>query len=162
MFGFRPAAFSAALLMLAACRIEDHTPTGSRRDDEAIQHLLVQYTHGISTRDWPAVRQLFWHDGTYEVVTPAGNRVLPIDSARAAVLPRWDPVAGPPSDLRILRADTRQEGDLAATWLVTRQRVSQRSGPEESDRVEHLVLRRVGTDWRIVNVARATGTRRRS
>jgi hypothetical protein len=162
MFRFRPAALGAALLALAACRVEDHTPAGSRRDDDAIQRLLVLYTRGISIRDWPGVRGLFWRDGSYEIVTPEGNRILPIDSARAAVLPRWDPVAGPPSDVRILRADTRQEGDLAATWLVTRQRISQRGGEVESDRVEHLVLRRVGGDWRIVNVALATGTRRRS
>ncbi len=162
MFRFRPAALGGALLALAACRVEDHTPTGSRRDDDAIQHLLVAYTRGISTRDWPAVRGLFWREGSYELPTLEGSRILPIDSARAAILPRWDPAAGPPSDLRILRVDTRQEGDLAAAWLVSRQRVSERAGNGESDRVEHLVLRQVGGEWRIASAALAGGARRRS
>ncbi|HEX5386272.1 MAG TPA: nuclear transport factor 2 family protein [Gemmatimonadales bacterium] len=162
MFRFRRAAIGLCLIGLAACRIEDHTPTGSRRDDDAIQHLLVAYTHGLSTRDWPALRDLFWKGATYEVATADGPEVLGIDSARSAVLPRWDPAAGPPSDVRILRADTRQEGDLAAVWLVSRERVPRADRMVESDRVEHLVMRRIGTEWRILSVALATGARRRS
>jgi hypothetical protein len=162
MLRISPAVLGGALLALAACRVEDHTPTGSRRDDDAIQHLLVAYTRGVSLRDWPGVRELFWRDGTYEIAVPGGNRAVPIDSARAAILPHWDPAAGPPSDLRILRVDTRQEGDLATAWLVSRERVAQRGGEVESDRVEHLVLRRIGSEWRILNVALANGARRRT
>ena len=87
MIRLRPAAVACALVV-AACRIEDHTPTGSRSDDEAIQHVLTQYTQGLSARDWPAVRSLFWEDATYQMTLPTRNLVLPIDSARPRLLPR--------------------------------------------------------------------------
>ncbi|HET7600290.1 MAG TPA: nuclear transport factor 2 family protein [Gemmatimonadales bacterium] len=162
MLRFRRLAPAVCLIGLAACHVEDHTPTGSRLDDDAIQHLLVAYTHGLSTRDWPAIRALFWPGGSYQITSEGGNRIVPIDSARTAVLPRWDPVAGPPSDVRILRADTRQEGDLAAVWLVSRERLAQKDGDREGERVEHVVMRRIGSEWRILTVALASGVRRRS
>ena len=86
MFRLRIAAVTCGLLV-AACRIEDHTPTGSRNDDEAIQHVLVEYTRGLSARDWPCVRELFWSEAVYAVALPTRNLVLPIDSARQRLLP---------------------------------------------------------------------------
>jgi hypothetical protein len=62
-------------------------------------------------------------------------------------------------EVRVLRTDLRQEGDLAAAWLTTR-RITP-SGPTriEGDWIEHVVLRRIDGDWRILSVAVATPTR---
>ncbi|MGE5231487.1 MAG: hypothetical protein ACM3NS_07070 [Deltaproteobacteria bacterium] len=160
---FRPrAAVVACVLLATACRIEDHTPTGSRSDDEAIQHVLVEYTRARSARDWPCLRELFWGEATYELALPTRNLVLPIDSARQRLLPVADSGAGS-FDVRILRSDTRQEGDLAAAWLLSRRRLASPAGVvRESDYTEHLVLRRVGGEWRILSIALAGGPRRRS
>lgn len=162
MVRLRLAAVACGLLV-GGCQIEDHTPTGSRSDDEAIQHVITEYTRGLSARDWPAVRGLFWSEATYETVLPTRNLVLPIDSARPRLLPPGEPGDGRTFDVRILRADTRQEGDVAATWLVSRHRLASPAGNvAESDWTEHVVLRRVGGEWRILSIAVAGGARRRS
>jgi len=162
MFRLRAAAVACGLLV-AACRIEDHTPTGSRSDDEAIQHVLVEYTRGLSARDWPCIRELFWSEATYELALPTRNLVLPIDSARQRLLPPGDSGTGGSFDVRILRSDTRQEGDLAGAWLLSRRRLASPAGVvRESDWTEHVVLRRVGGEWRILSIALAGTPRRRS
>lgn len=162
MFRLRPAAVACALLV-GACHIEDHTPTGSRSDDEAIQRVIAEYTRGLSARDWPCLRVLFWSEATYEMVLPTRNLVLPIDSARPRLLPPGEAGDGRTFDVRILRADTRQEGDLAATWLVSRHRIASPAGVVlEADWTEHVVMRRVMGEWRILSIALASGARRRS
>ena len=52
-------------LVMTGCRIEDRTPTGTRRDEDIIQHLLSRYARALSQRDWTGVRSLFWQDGNY-------------------------------------------------------------------------------------------------
>lgn len=69
----------------------------------------------------------------------------------AAVDAAGDPA---PRDLRPVRTDLRQEGDLAAAWVLLRP-VDSRSG----DVLEHFVFRRQGGRWRVVNVAVASSRR---
>ena len=162
MFRLRAAAVACGLLV-AACRVEDHTPTGSRSDDEAIQHVLVEYTRGLAARDWPCIRELFWSEATYEIALPTRNLVLPIDSARPRLLSSGEPGDERSFDVRILRSDTRQEGDLAAAWLVSRRLMASPAGVVlDSAWTEHVVLRRVGGEWRILSIALAGGPRRRT
>ena len=145
----------AVAALATACVIEDRTPTGSRRDDEAIQHLLVAYARAVEGGQWEPIRALCWDEATYHVATPTGNLVLPIDSARTRLLPPGQT----PMEVRILRSDARQEGDLAAAWLLSGRRRA--AGAPESDWTEHLVLRRIGGEWRILVIAPANGVRRR-
>jgi hypothetical protein len=145
----------AVAALATACVIEDRTPTGSRRDDEAIQHLLVAYARAVEGGQWEPVRALCWDEATYHVATPTGNLVLPIDSARTRLLPPGKT----PMEVRILRSDARQEGDLAAAWLLSGRRTA--AGAPESDWTEHLVLRRIGGEWKILVIAPANGVRRR-
>lgn len=56
-------------------------------------------------------------------------------------------------DVRVLRTDFRQHGDLAAAWMVTRRRTPSGSTSLERDWVEHVVLRQIDGDWRILSVA---------
>ena len=69
----RLAALGLGLLLTAGCRIEDHTPTGTRRDEDRIQHLISRYARSLSARDWSGVRSLFWQDGTYAGPIGPGN-----------------------------------------------------------------------------------------
>jgi hypothetical protein len=147
----------AGALLVAACVVEDRTPTGTRRDDEAIQRLLVAYARAIEAGRWDDIRTLCWNEATYHVATPTQNLVLPLDSARARLLPE----TGTPMEVRILRSDARQEGDLAAAWLVSGRRSAAESRGPETDWTEHLVLRRIGGEWKILVIAPANGVRPR-
>ena len=158
MSRLRLAALAIGFLAVTGCRIEDRTPTGTRRDEDTIQHLLSRYAQRLSLRDWSGVRSLFWQDGTYAGPVGPGapsdyHQAVSVDAA-LRVLDRWLRGVEPQNfDVRVLRTDLRQEGDLAAAWLVTRRRTP--SGPTsiERDWIEHLVLRRIDGDWRILSVA---------
>lgn len=63
---------------------------------------------------------------------------------------RADPAGDPdPRDMRVVRLDIRQEGDLAAAWVTARLP----GRKPDQDIIEHFVLRRDGATWRVVNVA---------
>ena len=106
-----------ALAALPGCRLEDHTPRGSRQDQVEIQRIILTYHRSR---------------------------------------PRADPAGDPsPGELRVVRMDLRQEGDLATAWVTTRRGGENRK--ERDDVLEHFVLRRGEGSWRIVNVAVASG-----
>lgn len=152
------------LVTAVGCTIEDRTPRGSRRDEDAIQHLISQYARRLSARDWTGVRSLFWREGVYAgamgPAAPAGFRLaVPIDSALGALARALSDDAGETYDVRVLRTDLRQEGDLAAAWVTIRRRTPIGDVPVERDWIEHLVLRRVGGQWRLLSVAATQGRR---
>ena len=146
------------LLASAGCRIEDRTPTGTRRDEDTIHQLLAQYARRLSERDWAGVRSLFWQDASYSGPIGPGapsdsHQAISIDAA-LRVLERWlRGVERKDFDVRVLRTDFRQQGDLAAVWIVTRRRSPAGSTSIERDWFEHVVLRRIDGDWRILSVA---------
>ncbi len=150
------AALCLGATVVSACRIEDHTPAGTRRDEDAVQEIVARYARRLSSRDWGRVRALFWRNGTYSgpmVPRSAGN-ALPIDSALHVIARAVDGPEAATFDVRVLRTDLRQEGDLTAVWVTLRRRMPLPGvGPVERDWVEHLVLRRIGTNWRILSVA---------
>ncbi|HEY7635286.1 MAG TPA: nuclear transport factor 2 family protein [Gemmatimonadales bacterium] len=151
------------LLLAAGCKIEDRTPTGTRQDEDAIQSLVADYARNLSDRNWSQVRSLFWRDGSYSgpMVPRSIAQAVPIDSALGAIERRVE-AAGPTSfDVRVLRTDFRQDADLAAVWLTTRRRLPLTGVAEGSERdwVEHLVLRRIGGQWRILSIAGAASAR---
>ena len=151
------------LLLVAACvgaatgcRIEDHTPAGARRDEVAVQDVLARYTRGLDRRDWDQVRSLFWRNGTYSgplIPRSAGNPVS-IDSALGIFAFTLDGHEPSTFQVRSMRTDLRQEGDVAAAWVTLRRRMPLAgAGVVERDWVEHIVLRRIGSSWRILSVA---------
>jgi hypothetical protein len=149
--------FAAVCLGAAtACRIEDHTPTGTRRDEDAVQEIVARYARRMSARDWDRVRALFWRNGTYSgpmIPRSAGN-ALSIDSALHVIARTVEGPEAATFYVRALRTDLRQEGDLAAVWVTLRRRTPlPGAGPVERDWVEHMVLRRIGPNWRILSVA---------
>lgn len=106
-----------ALAVTPGCRLEDHTPRGSRQDQVEIQRIILTYHRSR---------------------------------------PRTDPAGDPsPGELRVVRMDLRQEGDLATAWVTTRP--VDTDDRDRPDVLEHFVLRRGEGTWRIVNVAVASG-----
>ncbi len=156
------AALCLGLLAIAGCRIEDHTPTGSRRDEEAVQSLVAGYARTFSERDWNAARALFWADANYSgplvPITASVHQAVPIDFALGAIARRLEGLGLQRFDVRVLRADFRQEGELAGVWMTTRRRLPVAGDVVEGDWIEHLVLRRIDGEWRILSVAATAGS----
>ena len=149
--------FGLVLLLALGCRIEDHTPTGSRRDEEAVQALVSRYARTLSERDWAGARALYWSDATYSgpLLSPSGegHQSVPIDFALAAIARRVQGLDPARFDVRVLRSDYRQDGDLAAVWLTTRRLLPVAGSVVDGEWIEHLVLRRIDGEWRILSVA---------
>lgn len=93
---------------------------------------------------------------TIEDRTPTGSRKDQAEIQRliyayhraASADPSGDPS---PGEMRVVRVDLRQEGDLAAAWVTARL-----PGPDDGEVLEHFVLRRTGDAWRVVNVGVAS------
>ena len=158
--------FAAACLGLvsaAACRIEDRTPAGSRRDEDLVLALIAQYARTLSERDWAGARALFWRGGSYSgpMVPRSVGQAVPIDSALAQMARTADGSLPGGFDVRVLRTDFRQDADIASAWVTTRRRtpLGGAAGSVERDWVEHMVLRRLGGNWRILSVAGTTSPR---
>jgi hypothetical protein len=163
MSSLRHAALCLGLLAIVGCRIEDHTPTGSRQDEEAVQSLVSGYARTFSERDWSGARALFWSDASYSgplVPISAGvHQAVPIDFALSSIARRLEGLGLQRFDLRVLRADFRQEGDLAGVWMTTRRRLPIAGDVVEGDWIEHLVCRRIEGEWRILSVTATASPR---
>jgi hypothetical protein len=145
----RPVIALLAIASLAGgCVIEDRSPDGSRRDEDAIRDVVTSYYAGISTRSWDATRIQFWDSALVQVRTAPGEawRGFPGPDGFGAWLvsrPGTDP------EIRPLRIDARQEGDFAAAWVETRRGGGDRSRTP----ADHFVLRRIDGAWRITGLA---------
>jgi hypothetical protein len=151
------------LMLAAACHIEDHTPTGSRRDEEAVQALVARYAGTLSERDWAGARALFWSDAIYSgpmLPTEGGlHQAVPIDLALNTIARRVEGLDPARFDVRVLRSDYRQDGDLAAVWLTTRRLMPVAGSVIGGEWIEHLLLRRIHGEWRILSLAATASPR---
>lgn len=151
------------VIVAAACRIEDHTPTGTRRDEEAVQALVARYARTLSERDWAGARSLFWADAIYSgPMLPAdgsSHQAVPIDLALGTIARRVEGLDMRRFDVRVLRSDYRQDGDLAAVWLTTRRLLPAAGSVIDGEWIEHLVLRRIDGEWRILSLAATASPR---
>jgi len=163
MTRLRRTALCLGLLLAAGCRIEDHTPTGSRHDEAAVQALVSRYARTLSDRDWIGARALFWPDAIYSgpmlPMAGSGHQAVPIDLALGMIARRLEGVDTGRFDVRVLRSDYRQDRDLAAVWLTTRRVQPVAGSVVNGEWIEHLVLRRIGGEWRILSVAATTSRR---
>jgi hypothetical protein len=163
MSRLRRTALCLGLLLAAGCRIEDHTPTGTRRDEEAVQALVSRYARTLSDRDWGGARALFWPDAIYSgPMLPAeggAHQAVPISLALGMIARRVEGLDTGRFDVRVLRSDYRQDGDLAAVWLTTRRLLPVAGSVIDGEWIEHLVLRRIGGEWRILSLAATASPR---
>ena len=141
-----------ALLALTACRIEDRTPTGSRRDDQSIRAVVATYYRSLSARDWPSSRSLFADSARIMVRgvdDTAWSHFGDAEAYHLELIRRARDRRIEAGEVLVARLDVRQEGELAAVWVSARHHVSD---PEraESRSADHFVLRRVDGAWRVV------------
>jgi hypothetical protein len=130
----------AMLGSLAACRIEDHTPAGSRSDESAIRAVVAGYIRAINARDWAAARAAFLPGTTVDYA----HATVPLDQ----FLKDLGQVADSDGAGRqLLRLDLRQVGDLAAGWGAYR------LGPDAAVAMSHFVLRKTPDGWRISHLS---------
>jgi hypothetical protein len=76
-----------------------------------------------------------------------------VDLALDALARRVEGLDSRRFDVRVLRSDYRQEGDLAAVWLTTHRVLPVAGSAVERNWIEHLVLKRIGDEWRILSLA---------
>lgn len=157
MFLARTIAVTGCVL-LSACHFEDHTPSGSRRDEAQIREVVIEFYRGLAAMDWGHVRNFFTPDGRVSFLTlQEGDStpqalILPADS----VLLNWARLAGEAratsNEARVIRADLRQADGMAAVWVTVHFKLPfpRRPGEEQDgEAAEHLVLHRTGDGWRI-------------
>lgn len=141
-------------LAVAACRIEDRTPTGSRLDEQTVREVLSAFYESRAAQDWDAARSLLWDSVTVELHQPVAGGIWStyhtaadyVDAARRQTR------GGRPSDaVHLLRTDYRQQGPLASVWVTAR---SELPPPLEGSvvAVDHFLLRRIDGAWRIVHL----------
>ena len=156
-----PAIGLLALALTASCWIEDRTPAGSRQDEGAIRAILREYYQSVSDGDWIALRALFSPgatvavpDRTIEGRTVFTAGVLPVDSALSVVRRTLANLNAVRFEGRMLRADVRQHGDIAAVWVTADERlVLPTDSTLQREVVEHFTLRRSAGRWSIVSAA---------
>lgn len=156
MLRLRSAAI-AVVVLAAACRIEDRTPTGSRHDEDAIRAVLATYYQSLSMRDWSRSQALF-ADSAVVVLRHASPDSIWREFRSAGAYHRYlaQTFAGDRSRaiaVRMFRLDARQQGDLASAWVITRRRPLAGEGRDEVGTADNFLLRRRHGEWRILSVA---------
>ena len=141
-------------LAIGGCRIEDRSPTGTRRDDDAIRALVATYYQSVGTHDWATSRSLFWDSAAVELrgPAPAEWRTFRTADAYHQFLSRSFATA-PALAVRMFRLDIRQQGDLASAWVITRRRPTGQEGRGEVGTADNLLLWRRDGAWRILALA---------
>jgi len=134
----------AAVLVLAACRIENRAPAGSLRDDEAIRGVVTSYYRVVAAAEWTSVRSLFADDARIRRGPSEGGSWRTFDSPEE--YSAWLEL-GASTPLEPVRVEPRQDGDFATVWVVTR-RAGTTRGSAGSD---HFQLRRIAGAWRIIS-----------
>jgi hypothetical protein len=147
-------AAASLALVVAACRIEDRTPTGSRLDEQTVRAVLTEFYQSRAARDWEVAEGLMWDSATVELHQPVAGGVWSTYHSAAdylAAAARQTRGSPPAEDVRVIRTDFRQQGPLASVWVTTR---SPLPPPLAGSvvAVDHFLLRRIDGAWRIVHL----------
>ena len=139
----------AACLLVSACRIEDHTPAGSRKDENAIRDAVLNYYRAFNRRDWNACPRMFVPGAviTSQVRDSTGG-VTTLATPACEFLHRLAGARTPGFEYRLIRTDLRQSGGIASVWASV-QRVKPDSNGAPADETEDLVLERDSSGWKI-------------
>jgi len=145
MYRLRLALVTLAAILQPACRIEDRSPEGSRRDEEQIRGVIAAYYDGVGSQSWASARPLFWDSATVQVRAAndtAWRQFRDPDAYGAFLAVR----PGPHIAARPIRMDARQEEDVATVWVEVRR------GEGGERTAEHFALRKMDGAWRIVGM----------
>jgi hypothetical protein len=156
MLRLRSAAI-AFVVLAAACRIEDRTPAGSRHDEDAIRAVLATYYQSLSVRDWSRSQALFADSAIivlrHALPDTAWREFRSAGAYHRYLAKTYAGDRGRAIAVRMFRVDTRQQGDLASAWVITRRRPLAGEGREEVGTADNFLLRRQHGGWVILNVA---------
>lgn len=153
------ALFILSILLGFGCRLEDHTPAGSRRDEAQIRGVITEYYRSFSERDWVGSRRFFLARGMVSYGGGAGDttqvqaEVVPADSVFQWLARMWESGTLPSPRAQVIRTDLRQADGYASVWVTVRQDVPRNgSASARGEDLEHWVLRRTPEGWRVVLV----------
>jgi hypothetical protein len=158
----RPTLLALLILPLLACRVEDRTPAGTRRDETAVRAVAAAYYEATAAQDWRAARAVLWDSA--DVALQAGPSAWitfeAADPYLADLSRRW---AGIPAGMlspRLIRTEYRQADGVAGLWVVLRRAERGADGAvREVGRAEHFVMRRLPEGWRIVQLVSVADAR---
>jgi hypothetical protein len=149
-------AVPALATLVAGCQVEDRTPFGSRRDEDAVRGVVAGYYRSVSAQRWDSAGRALWDSAAVTVRPRSDSGWVDFHDAAHYLAYLADRDRGlRPGDLgpRMTRIDFRQEGGVAAVWVSLR--LNEGGSPadrHEVGRVDHFVLRRFGMRWQIVNL----------
>jgi len=142
------AAVLSVLCLAAACRLEDRTPAGTRRDEIAVQQVVAAYYRaGADSLDLLLAP---FATGSGIAGSPA------VQPLRAALLAERGAL-GRDDEGRPVRQDIRLAGDIATVWVTWRAGAAGAAGDtaRRGERMEVLVLRRLEGGWRVTGATRS-------
>ena len=139
------------LALVAGCRLEDHTPEGSRRDEAQIREVIVEYYRAFARMDGAACRKFFARDGVVSRPSAVGDStadvtITPADSFFLNITRISKGLGEVRGEVHVLRVDLKQVDGVASVWATVRMDFP----PHVVEQVEHLVLHRTSEGWRII------------
>ena len=142
-------------LFQLSCRLEDHTPAGSRRDEAQIRGVITEYYRSFSGEDWVGSRRFFVDRGLVSYggsdSTGTGAGVVPADSVFQWLGQLQEQGALPSPQSQVIRTDLRQADGYATAWVTVRQNVPRKGKPSAlGEDLEHWVLQRTADGWRVI------------
>ena len=153
---------TVALLATTACTIQlDDRSAGQVNDDSVaeqnVRATIERYYEAFSRLDSAAFLAHFWPGADVTTAWQAPGS----DSVSVTIMPVEQFVAlwaeGPGSrpifDERMEQATIRLRGDLAQAWVRYTARFGDSTAVEEWSGIDAFTLMRVGTEWRIVELA---------
>jgi hypothetical protein len=140
------AAFVAALLT-SSCKFQDLSPSGSRRDETAMQATVTAFYRAIAAHDAAAVQRVTYPAATTLLQPEHGAPVLVPIRTMIDVPERRNQHGG----VRVVRSDLRIDGELATDHLVVT--AAGDDGRREYEASDFVTLARRDGGWRIAHVA---------
>lgn len=133
------------LLAAAACRFQDRTPGGSRRDEQAVQGVVSSFYQAIGARDLNALERFTLPSATALLASEGSSPVLVPMRTMVSVPERRNQGGG----ARIVRTELRPDGGVATDRVV----ISGRSadGQREFEATDVLTLAREGGRWHVAH-----------
>jgi len=134
------------LLALTACRFQDLTPGGTRRDEAAAQTVVSSFYESIGTRNMEAMQR---------VSLPPATALLSGDHSPPVLVPMRTMIDVPEQrnqggGVRVTRTEFRADGDVAMDRVVVLSRSG--DGRRELEATDVVTLARRDGQWRVAHV----------
>jgi hypothetical protein len=132
-------------ITLAGCRFEERSPSGSRRDDLALERTVTAFYRALATRDTAALRDVTFAGGS-ALLDVTGSDVTLVPLGALLGVPERRTLANPP---RQIRSEVRMDGTIASVRVVLV--ATREDGVGELETTDLLTLGRREGQWRIAH-----------